>query len=68
VGLERGPLRLVSTIEELIEKKSSGSGLESREYFLWVTDGGKEVNYTHRSRFIPRNFILLLLVLISDRG
>jgi hypothetical protein len=31
-GLERGPLRLVSTIEELLEIKSSGSGLESREY------------------------------------
>jgi hypothetical protein len=32
VGLERGPLRLVSTTEELLGRKSSGSGLESREY------------------------------------
>jgi hypothetical protein len=32
VGLERGPLSLVSTIEELLEKKSNGSGLEIREY------------------------------------
>jgi hypothetical protein len=32
VGLERGPLSLVSTIEDLLERKSSGSGLESREY------------------------------------
>jgi hypothetical protein len=32
VGLEQGALSLVSTIEELLEKKSSGSGLESREY------------------------------------
>jgi hypothetical protein len=32
VGLERGPIRLVSTIEELLERKSSGSGLESRGY------------------------------------
>jgi hypothetical protein len=32
VGLERGPLRLVTTIEELLETKSSGSGLEIREY------------------------------------
>jgi hypothetical protein len=32
VGLERGPLSLVSTTEELLERKSSGSGLESREY------------------------------------
>jgi hypothetical protein len=27
VGLERGPLSLVSTIEELLDRKSSGSGL-----------------------------------------
>jgi hypothetical protein len=32
VGLERGPLSFVSTIEELLERKSSGSGLENREY------------------------------------
>jgi hypothetical protein len=32
VGLERGPLSLVSTNEELLGRKSSGSGLESREY------------------------------------
>jgi hypothetical protein len=32
VGLERGPLSLVSTIEELLESKSSCLGLESREY------------------------------------
>jgi hypothetical protein len=30
--MERGPISLVSTTEELIERKSSGSGLESREY------------------------------------
>jgi hypothetical protein len=29
VGLERGPLSLVSTIEELLGRKSSGSGLEN---------------------------------------
>jgi hypothetical protein len=32
VGLERGPLSLVSTTEELLKRKSSGSGLEHREY------------------------------------
>jgi hypothetical protein len=32
LGLERGPLSLVSTSEELFERKSSGSGLEIREY------------------------------------
>jgi hypothetical protein len=35
VGLERGPFSLVSTSEGLIERKSSGSGLESREYGHW---------------------------------
>jgi hypothetical protein len=32
VGLERGPLSLVSTIKEPLGRKSSGSSLESREY------------------------------------
>jgi hypothetical protein len=32
VGLERGPLSLVSTTEELLGRKSRGSGLENREY------------------------------------
>jgi hypothetical protein len=34
VGLERGPLSLVSTIEELVARNSSGPGLENREYGL----------------------------------
>jgi hypothetical protein len=32
VGLERGALGPVSTTEELLGRKSSGSGLESRKY------------------------------------
>jgi hypothetical protein len=32
MGLEQGLLSLVSTIEELLERKRSGSGLEIREY------------------------------------
>jgi hypothetical protein len=32
VGLERGPLSLVSTTEELLGRKSNGSCLENREY------------------------------------
>jgi hypothetical protein len=32
VGLEQGPLSLVSTTEELLGRKGSGSGLKSREY------------------------------------
>jgi hypothetical protein len=36
VGLERGPLSLVSTVEELLGRKSSGSGLENREYGVGI--------------------------------
>jgi hypothetical protein len=32
VGLERGPLSLVSTTEELLGRKRSGSGLENLHY------------------------------------
>jgi hypothetical protein len=32
VDLERGPLSLVNTIEELLERNSNGSSLETREY------------------------------------
>jgi hypothetical protein len=32
VGLERGPLSLVSTTEELLRRKGSVAGLENREY------------------------------------
>jgi hypothetical protein len=34
VGMKRGPFSLVSTIEELLGRKSSGSSLESRDYDL----------------------------------
>jgi hypothetical protein len=32
VGLERGPLSLVSTTEEIFGRKNSGSGLDNRDY------------------------------------
>jgi hypothetical protein len=32
MGLKRGPLSLMSTIKELLERKSSDSALEIREY------------------------------------
>jgi hypothetical protein len=32
MDLERGPLSLVSTVEELLERNSSGSGLENLDY------------------------------------
>jgi hypothetical protein len=36
VALERGPLSILSKIEELLGIKSSDSGLESREYGLGI--------------------------------
>jgi hypothetical protein len=39
VSLERGPLSLVSTTEELLGRKNSGSGLEIREYGSRETSG-----------------------------
>jgi hypothetical protein len=32
VGLERGPLSLVSTTEELLDRKVAGFGLQNREH------------------------------------
>jgi hypothetical protein len=48
VGLERGPLSLVSTTGELLGRKSSGSGLESREY------GRKDPSHRLRGTFYPQ--------------
>jgi hypothetical protein len=36
VGLEQGPLNLMSIVEELLERKSSGSGLESENTALGI--------------------------------
>jgi hypothetical protein len=38
VGLERGPLSLVNTIEELLGRKISGCGLEHRPQGIYRTD------------------------------
>jgi hypothetical protein len=54
VGLERGPLSLMSTTEELLERNSSGSGLESREY-----------GYGDPLRWPHENFYLQKLALTS---
>jgi hypothetical protein len=52
VGLESGPLSLVSTIEELLERKSSGSGLGNREY------GRGDPLRWPRSTLYPQNLAL----------
>jgi hypothetical protein len=51
VGLKRGALSLVSTTEELLGRKSSGSGLEIREYvredpLRWTRDTPLSANLT----------------------
>jgi hypothetical protein len=52
VGLERGPLSLVSTIEELLERKSSVSGLENREY------GRRDPSRLSRGTLYPQKLAL----------
>jgi hypothetical protein len=52
VGLERGPLSLVSTIEELPERKSSVSVLESGEY------GRRDPSRRPRGTFYPQKLAL----------
>jgi hypothetical protein len=53
MGLERGSLSLVSTIEELLERKSSGSGLETVEY------GRRYPLRWQRSTLYPKKFALI---------
>jgi hypothetical protein len=52
MGLERGPLCLVSTIEELLGRKSSGSDLENRDY------GRRDPSRWPRSTFYPQKLAL----------
>jgi hypothetical protein len=52
VGLERAPLSLVSTTDEVLGRKSSGSGLESREY------GRRNLSHRPRGTLYPRKLAL----------
>jgi hypothetical protein len=54
VGLERGPLSLVSTTEELLGRKSSGSGLQNREY------GRRDPSRRPRDNLSPQKLALTL--------
>jgi hypothetical protein len=54
VGLERGPLSLMSTIEELLLRNSSCSGLESREY------GCRDLSHWPRGTLYPQKLALTL--------
>jgi hypothetical protein len=52
VGLERGPLNLVGAIEELLEIKSSDSGLENRDY------GPRDSSHLQRGTPYPQQLAL----------
>jgi hypothetical protein len=54
VGLERVPLSLLSTTEELLGRNSSGSGLENREY------GRGDPLRWPRDTFYPQKLVLTL--------
>jgi hypothetical protein len=54
VGLEQGPLSLMCTIEELLRRNSSGSGLEKREY-----DRGDPLRWPHDTLY-PQQLALTL--------
>jgi hypothetical protein len=54
VGLEWGPLSLVSTTAELLGRKSSGSGLENRDY------GRMDLSRWPRSTLYPQKLALTL--------
>jgi hypothetical protein len=52
MGLERGPLSFVSTTKELLERKSSGSCLENREY------GRRDLSRWPRGTFYPHKLAI----------
>jgi hypothetical protein len=52
---ERGPLSLVSTTDELLGRKSSGSGIENREY------GRRDPSRWPRGTLFPQKFALTWL-------
>jgi hypothetical protein len=64
IGQERGPLSLVNTIEKILERKSSGSGLENSEYGLrdpsrWPCDTPLSIkfgtNFPDKRRLLGRH-------------
>jgi hypothetical protein len=53
VGLERGPISLVSITEDLLGRNSSGSGQENREYYR-----GDPLRWP-RNTLYPQKLVLL---------
>jgi hypothetical protein len=63
VALERGPLSLVSTIEELLGRNSSGSSLENRDYSHGDPLRWPEVDTNFMPGLRPRSLVLVSHVL-----
>jgi hypothetical protein len=59
MDLERSPLNLVSTIEELLERKSTASGLQSREY------GRRDPLRRPRDTLCPQKLTLTLPTIVG---
>jgi hypothetical protein len=55
VGMERGPLILVCTIEELLGRNSSGSGLENRDMAVGISHAD------HATPFYPQKLAITSL-------
>jgi hypothetical protein len=55
VSLERCPLGLVSTIQELLERKRLGSGLENREYDRRDPSAKVGTNIVEKRRSVGRS-------------
>jgi hypothetical protein len=62
VGLERGPLSLVSTTEKLLGRKSSGSGLENREY------GRRDPSRWPRGTFYPQKLAIVYKRILTKQA
>jgi hypothetical protein len=63
VGLEQGPLSLVSTTEELLDRKGSGSCLESREHGQW-----DQPHWSHGTNFADERRPLSQYTSLTDWG
>jgi hypothetical protein len=68
VGLERGPFSLVSTTVELLGRKSSGSGLEIREYDLGIRHADHVAPFIRKSRYCFRRQAAVALLVQFARG
>jgi hypothetical protein len=77
VGLEQGPLNLVSTTEELLGRKSSGSFLENRDYgcrgfatltrktaLTSPTSGGQYSSLADQSHRIVVVVVIIMIIII----